>query len=665
MNVTHSTHSPIGEDFVVHPSRVLGQGYSGEVVVAVQRCTGIAYAVKRYATRESPSIRICCKRECDILRQIRHPHIAQLHGVYEDDAGASLVLHLYTGGELYHRLMRRQCFNAADAISSTSQMLLAINHLHQHNIVHRDVKLENWVYEHDAHAAPLRLVDFGFAREYEQGIAIKTRCGTLPYMAPEVLSECYTNKCDMWSLGVVVFALLTGEMPFRKVRDIKACSINQGSENWSRLSDEARDFVLHLLVLEKERMSASQSLGHKWLTSSAPQTNARAGEVGADTSADLTSWWSMSGKKQMRVLQHEQTLDRSTEDVFKAYGEKVAGDIVQTLLTCKRAHEQKEKSPLTDEEYDKLMGMYTKLNNADRSDLSEQLRKFRNGVGQLRAAARLYDAKMIASKSGSADMAGSIQTLGKEEYREYKTRVKSMGDGLVRQLQKLHRDPVLKSAMTDADYDRLVREHRQLDILDTVKEESLEDYEIPWACNEIYLRLVEVQGYREVFISGKALVDNREYNSKRSRAIDEAENFLSSDDSHRIGDAFREKIAGALADLIGQQYQNGQAQTAEAAPQEAVASLRNPVETLATMGALSEYGAQNDESPSQAQRIKDKFRSFLSTRSPSRSSCRSSSASGSRFPSENFADDSELTQVTCRGCFSITRSAREVHAHAD
>jgi hypothetical protein len=367
----------------------------------------------------------------------------------------------------------------------------------------------------------------------------------------------------------------------------------------------------------------------------------------------------------MRVIQHEETLDRSTEDVFKAYGEKVAGDIVQTLLTCKRAHEQKEKSPLTDAEYDKLMGMYTKLNNADSSDLSEQLRKFRNGVGQLRAAARLYDAKMIASKGGSGDMAGSIQTFGKEEYREYKTRVKSMGDGLVRQLQKLHRDPVLKSAMTDADYDRLVREHRQLDILDTVKEELLEDSEIPWACNVIYLRLVEVQGYREVFISGKALVDDREYNSKRSRAIDEAESFLSSADSHRIGEAFREKVAGALADLIGQHQPNGQAQTAEAAPQEAVAFLRNPVETLATMGALSEYGAQNDESPSRAHRIKSKFLSFLSTRSPSRSSCRSSSASGSRFPSENFADDSELPQVTRRGCFSMMRSAREMHAYAD
>jgi len=358
----------------------------------------------------------------------------------------------------------------------------------------------------------------------------------------------------------------------------------------------------------------------------------------------------------MRVLHHEGTLDRSTEDVLKAYGEKVAGDIVQTLLTCKRAHEQKEKSPLTDEEYDKLMGMYTKLNNADRGDLSEQLREFRNGVGQLRASARLYDAKMTAVKCGSGDVAGSIQTLGKEEYREYKTRVKSMGDGLVRQLQKLHRDPVLKSAMTDADYDRLVREHRQLD---TVKEESLEDSEIPWACNEIYLRLVEVQGYREVFMSGKALVDNREYNSKRSRAIAEAESFLCSDDSHRIGEAFRAKISGALADLTDHHCQHGQFRAAEAAPLEAFATLCNPIETLATMGALSEYGASNDESPSRhsggPQRIKAKFLSFFSTRSPSRSSCWSTSASGSHFPSENIGDDLDLTQISVRGCFSITR----------
>lgn len=156
-------------------------------------------------------------------------------------------------------------------------------------------------------------------------------------------------------------------------------------------------------------------------------------------------------------------------------------------------------------------------------------------------------------------------------------------------------------------------------------------------------------------MSGKALVDNREYNSKRSRAVAEADSFLSSDDSHRIDEPFRAKIAGALADLTEQHVQHMD-QTAEAAPLEAFATLRNPIETLAAMGALSEYGVSNDHLGG-PQWIKAKFLSFFSTRSPSRSSGRSTSASGLCFTSENIVDDSELTQISSRGCFSIS-SAR-------
>jgi hypothetical protein len=283
-------------------------------------------------------------------------------------------------------------------------------------------------------------------------------------------------------------------------------------------------------------MSASEGLHHTWIVALAASPDEAPGAARTKIAANLPE-----------ELPPSQRSSHS-EDGVKAYGQKVATDIVQTLLTCKELYARNEKAPLSDDEYDRLMGDYADLINADTRNLFDQLEVFRSGVGQIRAAARLYDAKTAAMKRGSHEVAGSIRTLDDREYDQTKANVKKIGDGLVRKLKRLHRDPLLKSAVPDADYDRLVRERRKMD---TVAEEAAfrsEISEIPDTCNEIYLRLVEVDGYREAFASGKVLVQSEDYKLKRLKAIAAAEAFLSSDDSNTVPTEILERILDRVKD---------------------------------------------------------------------------------------------------------------------
>lgn len=91
------------------------------------------------------------------------------------------------------------------------EMLLSIAYLHQRNIVHRDLKLENWLYEDKKENSRIKLIDFGFAKVFDEETKMHQSCGSVAYVAPEVLRRSYKGgKCDMWSLGVIVFMLLSG-----------------------------------------------------------------------------------------------------------------------------------------------------------------------------------------------------------------------------------------------------------------------------------------------------------------------------------------------------------------------------------------------------------------------------------------------------------------------
>ena len=172
---------------------------------------------------------------------------------------------------------------------TVAEMLSSVAFLHSKSICHRDLKLENWVLESGKDVwSPLKLIDFGLSTHFSPGQRLSRVVGSSYYVAPEVLKKSYTEACDLWSLGVIVYMLLSGAPPFYGKNDeaIKA-SIVQGEytfphELFRDVSDEAMAFVSTLLSYNIEyRYTAEQALTHPWLATSCDPATLRRTQEGA------------------------------------------------------------------------------------------------------------------------------------------------------------------------------------------------------------------------------------------------------------------------------------------------------------------------------------------------------------------------------------------------
>jgi len=252
-------------------SKVLGSGYNGQVTLAKAISGDQEVAVKGFKLHGvSKEKKKELESECEIFLAMDHPHVARLVDVYESDDMLYLVMECMKGGELFKRVVDQKRFSEKDAADATWQMLLAVAYIHSHGIVHRDIKLENWLYEAPT-SNHLKLIDFGFSKIWSPNTKMAASCGTLAYVAPEVLSQSYTSQCDLWSLGVTVFIVLFGYMPFygsedNQVRNIKAGRYKEKPEVWGKVSKSAQSFVKGLLVVDpSKRLTAEQALKHDWI----------------------------------------------------------------------------------------------------------------------------------------------------------------------------------------------------------------------------------------------------------------------------------------------------------------------------------------------------------------------------------------------------------------
>jgi serine/threonine protein kinase len=200
--------------------RVLGRGCTGVVREAQHRRTGFRVAVKIVDKTESvmieqPRILEQVRREIAILRLTSHPHVLQLHDVLETERHIYLVLELLERGDLFDYIIRHGSLGRDDALRLLSQLVRALLHLHAFNIAHRDIKPENVLVDT---AGNLKLADFGMAQLLRGGSSLlHTSCGSPHYASPEVIygHAPYDAKLsDVWSVGVLFYAMLTGSLPF-------------------------------------------------------------------------------------------------------------------------------------------------------------------------------------------------------------------------------------------------------------------------------------------------------------------------------------------------------------------------------------------------------------------------------------------------------------------
>ena len=202
-------------------------------------------------------------REIDILQRVKHENVVQYYGCYKDQSEIYILLEYCGGGSLKEKVLRQGLLDESELKSLARQLLQALVALHSLSIVHRDIKPENILFSSDGVA---KLADFGLSRSLTNEDKL-TIVGTPYYLAPEVIRGCYTAKCDIWSLGIVLYYAAIGSLPFagQNYGDLFSRILNAKITKWGQLSPSTVAFLTSMLERQPTRRpSAAELLSHNW-----------------------------------------------------------------------------------------------------------------------------------------------------------------------------------------------------------------------------------------------------------------------------------------------------------------------------------------------------------------------------------------------------------------
>ncbi|CAN1250414.1 Calcium-dependent protein kinase 17 [Linum perenne] len=258
----------------------LGRGQFGVTHLCTHKASGELFACKTIAKRK-----LVNKEDLDDVRrevQIMHhltgqQNIVELKGAFEDKHSVHLVMELCAGGELFDRIIAKGHYSERAAASLLRTIVQIVHTCHSMGVIHRDLKPENFLLLNKDESAPLKATDFGLSVFYKPvshyaGEVFKDIVGSAYYIAPEVLKRKYGPEADIWSIGVMLYILLSGVPPFWAESEhgifnaILRGHCDFSSDPWPLISPQAKDLVRKMLNSDpKQRLSASQVLNHPWI----------------------------------------------------------------------------------------------------------------------------------------------------------------------------------------------------------------------------------------------------------------------------------------------------------------------------------------------------------------------------------------------------------------
>ena len=256
---------------------IIGKGGFGKVWKVYQKKNRTYYAMKEMSKAKiiDSHSELSVKAERDLLSKIFHPFIINMQYAFQDRDNLYLILDLLTGGDLRFHLCLRQTFTEEQSKFIICCILLALEYVHSNNIIHRDVKPENLVFDKKGY---LKLTDFGIAKQYKKNVDNSNEnSGTPGYMAPEVLSNLTHNFCvDYYALGIITYELMFNKRPYngRNRREIKEQIMSHQIQihhknipkDWSQ---ESADFINKLIIRKPNRRLGYNGISdikeHPWI----------------------------------------------------------------------------------------------------------------------------------------------------------------------------------------------------------------------------------------------------------------------------------------------------------------------------------------------------------------------------------------------------------------
>ena len=262
----------------------IGEGVSAKVYKVKEKSTGEIKALKQVEKSKLPDVKYF-ETEIKLLSLLDDPNIVRLFEVFEDDKNFYLIMELCNGGNLVSRMKDNKYKEKAAAVLM-EQIVSAIAYCHEKGICHRDLKPQNVLFCDESPNSPVKVVDFGIGKIFDPSLTnlqdklkeekpafkkMDSQIGTIYFMSPEIIKGSYNEKCDIWSLGIILYYLLCGYPPFvgandsQLIQSIVESKLTFPKEDWKNISDSAKDLIKKMLCSEKKRISAKEIMSHKWM----------------------------------------------------------------------------------------------------------------------------------------------------------------------------------------------------------------------------------------------------------------------------------------------------------------------------------------------------------------------------------------------------------------